>query len=348
MTAVRLYEPAPTLQPLVALLDDVAIIEHARFDRPDPTSGHCVDDAGRALVLACLVPTDPVSFELARRMVDFLASMHRGGGRFRLRDRARGATESDDASGRAIHGLGVAASRAPWKAVRDDARALLADTGGFDSPHLRACAHAVLGLLAFGAGTASLVEPLCARLTASLDRSVVADAWPWPEPRLTYGNALIPDALISIAAARNDVVLLHRALVLLDWLLDIETQPGHLSPTPVGGWLPGEPRPGFDQQPIEAWVIADACRRAIEVTGDGRWGRGIELAAGWFAGSNDLGAPMWDPATGRAYDGLEIGGVNRNQGAESTLALIATRIDLDWYTRWSGRQPGVRSRRRTR
>ena len=33
---------------------------------------------------------------------------------------------------------------------------------------------------------------------------------------------------------------------------------------------------------------------------------------------------MWDPATGGGFDGLEAGGPNRNQGTESTLALLAT------------------------
>jgi hypothetical protein len=352
MTAAQLHLPGPSLRPLIGLLDDVAIIEHARLDRPDPSSGHCVDDAGRALVLACRAPTDPVSCELARRMVTFLAAMHLGDGRFRLRDCGRGAAESDDAAGRAIHGLGVAAGRAPWEAVRDDARAVLAQSGGFDSPHLRACAHAALGALDSGLhpglDATGLVERVSDRLVGSLDRPGLEDAWPWPEPRLTYGNGLIPEALIAIAFARRDETLLQRALGTLDWLLRVESQPGHFSPTPVGGWAPGEPRPGFDQQPIEAWAIADACKRAIEVTGDGAWGRGIELAAGWFGGSNDAGAIVWDASTGRAYDGLEIGGVNRNQGAESALALVATCLDLDWYRRWLARQPGVRSRRSTR
>lgn len=33
---------------------------------------------------------------------------------------------------------------------------------------------------------------------------------------------------------------------------------------------------------------------------------------------------MYDPATGGGYDGLVRDGVNLNQGAESTLAAIAT------------------------
>ncbi len=33
---------------------------------------------------------------------------------------------------------------------------------------------------------------------------------------------------------------------------------------------------------------------------------------------------MWDPETGGGFDGLMSDGVNLNQGAESTLALLST------------------------
>ncbi len=70
--------------------------------------------------------------------------------------------------------------------------------------------------------------------------------------------------------------------------------------------------------------MADACARAEAVTGDPSWGRGVDLAIGWFLGGNDAGAVMWDAETGGGYDGLHATGPNRNQGAESTLALIST------------------------
>ena len=44
----------------------------------------------------------------------------------------------------------------------------------------------------------------------------------------------------------------------------------------------------------------------------------------WFAGDNDAGAVMWDPSTGGGFDGLEAAGRNENQGAESTIAVVAT------------------------
>ena len=33
---------------------------------------------------------------------------------------------------------------------------------------------------------------------------------------------------------------------------------------------------------------------------------------------------MFDPATGGGYDGLQADGLNLNQGAESTLAMLST------------------------
>ena len=60
------------------------------------------------------------------------------------------------------------------------------------------------------------------------------------------------------------------------------------------------------------------------MTGEARWLRGVELSAAWFLGSNDSGQVMYDPQGGGGYDGLERGGRNENQGAESTLAMIST------------------------
>lgn len=324
--------PAVSLAPLRPLLDDVALIEHSMLQVPDPSSGHCSDDAGRALALACRMPGDPQARVLAERCLDFLRGMHLGGGHFRLRGQhPDDVITSDDASARAIHGIGIAAALAPWSVVSTTARHLFAEAVGFDTHHLRARAHVVLGAAAVATaggqpppGTLALVD----RLVGGLDVAI-ADDWPWPEPRLAYGNAVLVEARLAAAALRGDARAIEESLRVLRWLIAIETLPGHLSPTPVGGWGPGEPRPGYDQQPIEAWTLADASLRAFEITGDTKWAATVRMAVRWFAGWNDTGTMMWDRSTGRAYDGLQRRGVNRNEGAESALALIGTLHDLD-------------------
>ena len=82
--------------------------------------------------------------------------------------------------------------------------------------------------------------------------------------------------------------------------------------------------PAFDQQPIEVATLADACARAAAVDASAIWPDGVRAAAAWFQGANDAGQLMWDPETGGGFDGLHADGVNRNQGAESTLAVIST------------------------
>jgi hypothetical protein len=148
--------------------------------------------------------------------------------------------------------------------------------------------------------------------------------WLWPEPRLGYANAALADALIAAGHHLGRHAATDKGLRLLAWLLEMETRDDHLSPTPAGGWGPGEPRPGFDQQPIEAAAMADACARALAITGESRWADGLRLAVGWFVGDNDAKTDMFDPATGGGFDGLEPTGRNDNQGAESTLALLST------------------------
>jgi hypothetical protein len=150
-------------------------------------------------------------------------------------------------------------------------------------------------------------------------------AWPWPERRLTYANAVVPDAMIAIGDALQRKELVQKGLHLLRWLIARETAGDHLSVTPASGSGPGDVSPRFDQQPIEVATLADACSRALGVDGSPEWLVTLRMASAWFDGKNDGNVVMWDETTGGGYDGLMATSVNLNQGAESTLALISTR-----------------------
>jgi hypothetical protein len=159
---------------------------------------------------------------------------------------------------------------------------------------------------------------------ALLDRENVSEQWRWPEDRLTYANAVLPEAMIAAGVYLGDERIVGRGLDQLKWLLEMETPRGHLSVTPSGGRGPGEDHQLFDQQPIEVAAMSDACVRALNLTGDPLWRLGRELCEMWFMGHNDLGAVMFDHRTGGGYDGLTCDGPNLNQGAESTIALLTT------------------------
>jgi hypothetical protein len=225
----------------------------------------------------------------------------------------------DDAHGRALWGLGRSLAGPNAELARP---ALIAGLD-LDSHYPRANAYATLG-----AAAALEAEPDLPGITAFLTLvstrlpRVEWDGWGWPEPRLTYDNARVPQALVAAGLALGDDTMVGDGLRFLGWLIEIERNGTGFSFTPVGGREPRQRGPEFDQQPIEAWGMADACLLAAEIDGSGGWAGALEDAAMWVMGRNDTGAALYDPETGAGFDGLEREGVNQNRGAESTLAAL--------------------------
>ena len=323
--------PVPSLDHVLRLTDDIGIFEHAEGCVPRRHLGYCLDDVARALVVAVRHPEQsPVIVDLTRRYLDFVISAQAADGRCHNRlgldRRWEDEPGIEDCWGRALWGLGTTAACA----TDPDARRRAADA--FDRSARWRCRHRrTMAFAALGASEILTVRPndvsaqaLLAAAARVIGRPTGNADWPWPESRLTYANAVLPEALIAAGHHLGDARTLEDGLHLLGWLVDVETREGHLSVTPVGGWSLGEPRPGFDQQPIEAAALADACSRAWGLTGDVRWAHTVEQAVGWFLGDNDTGTSLYEPASGGGCDGLHIVGRNENQGAESTLALIAT------------------------
>ncbi len=323
--------PQPDFRHLLHMTDGRATFEHALYREPRPEHGYCTDDMARVLVVAARESgADSTVRHLALLSLRFLHDALDRQGKCRNRMNSRGAWEDrpalDDCWGRSIWGLGTAAAHSDDRLIRHLATGELERAMRQRSTWPKAMAFAALG-----AAEVLTVDP-----GNALARSLLSDAadgmtgpgrhavWPWPERRLTYANATIPEAMIAAGSALGRPALVRQGLELLEWLLDRESPRGHLSVTPVGGSGPGDDGPGFDQQPIEVAALADACARAGIVEGNRRWADGITAAANWFDGTNDGGVVMWDPDTGGAYDGLEQGGANRNQGTESTLALLST------------------------
>jgi hypothetical protein len=313
---------------LLAMSDERGVFEHAFRAEPKRDHGYCSDDVGRALVVAVREPEpSPAIIELGLLCTRYLAAADLGDGRYRNRMNVAGEWgdegASDDASGRAIWGIGSAFARGTSE-VQAAAAELVDNAMLFRSPFPRATAVAVLGaaevLHADPTHDGALLLLQDALFT--LPRGSQSADWPWPEDRLRYANALFPDALSAAGFACGDTEAVIDGLDLLAWLVEVERRHDHFSFTPTGGWAPGEPRPGFDQQPIEAATLADACWRAWEYTHREEWLDEAARAIGWFHGFNDTGIPLAVPMTGGGMDGLKPGSRNENQGAESTISLI--------------------------
>jgi hypothetical protein len=323
--------PEPRWDHVFRLSDDTGLLEHARNAIARREHGYCVDDVSRGLLVACREPRPAP--ELIRHAEQYLAFLtHAQGPDGAFRNRLTYHREwLDEPSlgdwwGRALWGLGTAAARGATGWIRREAMNAYRQGVHCRSPWPRAMAFAGLG-----AAEVLRADPHDRDSTRLLgDAATVIGVpgsdrdWVWPERELTYANPALAEVVIATGDLLGDEGLLTEGLRMLAWLCEMQEHHGHLSTVPVGGWRPGEDRHRYDQQPIEAAATADACATAAAVTGDERWDAPLFQSIAWFLGDNDTGSVMYDPDTSGCYDGLTADGPNLNQGAESTLALVAT------------------------
>jgi len=321
------------------LTDDTGILQHCRYATPDRRHGYCVDDSARALIVSVMCWDqfrDESVLPLMQTYLSFMSyAMDEESGRFRnFMTYDRRFTEvfgSEDSHARALWGLGMAAALCPHESMIALATQLfhqgLAALEHFSSP--RAWAFAIVGIHAYlrrfgGDSEARRYRVLLTDHLAGYFTANMTDEWPWCEAVVTYANAKLPHALMMSGKwlQRNDLIDLGKRA--LQWLLDVQTSEGGcLSIIGTDGWYSrGGRRARFDQQPVEAHALVDACIEAYHVTREDHWIAQARKAFYWFLGDNDLRTPLYDFTTGGCRDGLHADRVNENQGAESTLAWL--------------------------
>jgi len=336
--------PPIKLDHLFHMTDDTGIIQHAIFTVPNYSEGYSIDDNARALIVSVLLESlgNETALELGSRYLAFIwYAFNTEFGRFRnFLDYQRNWMEeigSDDSHGRTLWALGTILGRSNTSALQNMAGwvfeqalpAILKTT----SP--RAWAFTIMGIQEYlhrftGDRRASQVlEDLSIRLL-KLYQDNHSDKWQWYEDRLTYCNATLPHALLISGNAMSNTAMTEAGLKSLSWLSDLQhSDEGYFFPIGSNGFYPkGGKRARFDQQPVEAHSMVSACLEAYRVTIDKRWQVEAHRAFEWFLGHNDLNLPVYDPITGGCQDGLHPDSVNKNQGAESTLAFLQSLLEL--------------------
>jgi len=83
----------------------------------------------------------------------------------------------------------------------------------------------------------------------------------------------------------------------------------------------------YDIRPMVIGLI-----RLYEATNDKKYLTMAQIAGSWFFGNNAVKAQMYDPLTGRCYDGIHsYTEFNKNSGAESTIEALNAIIELEHY-----------------
>jgi glycosyltransferase involved in cell wall biosynthesis len=338
--------PQIQLSHLARMTDSTGVFQHAIFSVPNFSEGYCTDDNARAFIFSVLLGElgeDPGTVRaLATTCAAFLyhafdPKIRRFHNHMSFCRRWLDEQGSDDCQGRALWALGVGVGRSPFKSFQAMAgqlfaRALPALTE-LTSP--RAWAFGLIGIDEYlrRLGGDSVVsqarETLTSRLIDLYERNV-HEGWCWFEQELSYDNAKLAHALILSGRATGQQAVVEAGLRSLRWLTEVQTsEKGHFRPIGSNGFYSrGGERANFDQQPIEAQATVSACLEAFRATADVWWYEQAQRAFDWFIGWNDLGLELYSPETGGCFDGLHVDRVNRNQGAESTLAFLLSLAEM--------------------
>lgn len=331
--------PEVNLQHLRNLTDDTGLFQHAVYTVPDRVHGYCSDDNARALIVATMnwqLFKDESILLLFRVYLSFLHhALDRASGRFRnFLAYERSWTEktgSEDSHGRSLWALGYSVAYPPDDPLLNLSMRLfktaLPAAIGFTSP--RAWAYTILGSLCYlkrfggDAEVRALVMQLAGRLDG-LYQAVATEEWSWFENIVSYDNACLAHALIWAGHYLDHEEHFETGLRALEWLLQVQTAPeGHLSLIGNRDWYrQGGKKARYDQQPLDAAALVEACYRAYRTTEEMHWQVAMEQCFNWFFGNNDGRQSLYDFVSGGCFDGLEPGAVNQNQGGESTVSLL--------------------------
>lgn len=328
---------APDFSAVERMSDSTGMLQHSIYSIPDRRHGYCIDDNARALMLVGRMPEldEATRDKWTTIFASFIQyAWNPEAQRFRnFMNFDRTWCEdfgSEDSNGRALWALGTTARTATAGKHRDWAVQMFEMTASmaFDLGSPRAQAFAMLGAVEMldchpGHG---LARTIIERFSGD-HLALLADArrpnWEWFEIVLAYDNARLPEAMMRAGLVLGRADLIDTGVKTLDWIMARQTSPeGRFRA--VGTESFGRPYAAplpFDQQPLEAQATVEACAVAYQATQDARWIAEADRAYRWFLGVNDLDLPLATVRDGGCFDGLTPTGINRNQGAESILAL---------------------------
>ncbi|MCK4345156.1 MAG: glycosyltransferase family 4 protein [Bacteroidales bacterium] len=335
--------PPFSLVHIKRLTDDTGIIQHAKFGVPNLKDGYCLDDNARALLMVLMTyrqKKDPLALELLPIYLSYIHYMQNKNGTFRnylsFNRNFLDKVGSEDSFGRAVWALGYLLDNAPNDAYYQSGKLIFLNASpNFENlQSIRGIANTMIGIsyyLKNNLSDESMTERLrnLAYKLINQYKNECSASWKWFEPLLAYDNAILPLALLHSAKILNDDKVTETALETMNFLTQITLGRGYLSLIGNKNWYKkGGERSVFAQQPVDTHAMVLMFHQAFLLTKEKEHLNNLFTSFMWFLGENDLRMNLYDFETEGCCDGIEKYGVNRNQGAESTLAYLISHLTV--------------------
>lgn len=340
--------PELNLEHIERMTTDFGMIQFAKISAPDIASGYTVDDNARALIAVAK------HFELTGKFSDlpliniylnYILFCQQEDGSFlnyvtidkHFFDKNKD-ENLEDANGRAIWALGEFLS---LNQLLDFSLQNQVETAFEKAIHTihhlqspRAIAFCIKGLYFYyhfkkEKTVLNLITKLADNLVSKY-RGVSNKDWQWYEEYLTYGNAVIPEAMLLAGECTQNELFRDIAHKTFDFLLETTFIDKRIKVISNQGWHhKGKDKNHFGEQPIEITYTILALNTFYIIYKSKRYLNKMKIAFNWFLGENHLHQIIYNPVTGGCYDGLEEHHVNLNQGAESTVSYLLARLTIE-------------------
>lgn len=351
-SCLQVEKPKIELDHLYHMTDSIGIFQFAKLNQPDIDSGYTLDDNARALVLVCnyyRLTQDESILEYIKTYVCFLLNCQRYHGTFLNYVDKDGifTTQNDevnleDSNGRCIWALGsfIALESELPKSLqfiidhaKDSFDEFFEYADDFTSP--RALSFIIKGIherFATDPDYTMDVKSIAQKL-ADLYLNEKDEQWKWFESSMTYGNSVLPEAMLMAHCMTNDALYKEIALESFDFLLEQLFHGGefniisNLTWFKKGDSIADMPKGG--QQPIDVAYTILALKIFDAHFPDCGYDEKLNIAFSWFLGNNYLNQTVYNYLTKGGHDGIENNNINLNQGAESTISYLMARLEVE-------------------
>ena len=329
--------PILNLDHLKRLTDDTGIIQHAKYGIPNLKEGYCLDDNARALLASLIIykrTKNKEALDLVPIYFSYLQYMQNANGNFRnflsFDRRFLDKEGSEDSFGRTIWALGYLIRFSPNDAYHQLASEIFekAKPNFVKLKSIRGIANTLIGICHYIQRFQSdeamiiLMEKLTQKLVDEFDKHRTED-WQWFENVMTYDNGIVPLALFSTLEIVDNQAVLEVANEATEFLEKNTWVNNKFAPVGSNGWYPkGGECARYPQQATDTMVMVLLYFKVFQIKKRKKDVKNMFQCFTWFLGENDLKIPLFDHETNGCCDGIESHGVNRNQGAESTLAYL--------------------------
>jgi glycosyltransferase involved in cell wall biosynthesis len=338
--------PPLNLNHIQNMTTDFGMIQFANISNPDLNSGYTIDDNARALIATCQLferTKDTKLLPFIDIYLNYIKCCLQDNGKFiNYMDIHKQITVQnkrenlEDSNGRAIWALGYIVSikdLLPSHCSQEADLLLQKVLPQIEKIHSkRAMAFIIKGLYFQNREeNLYLIKIFADRLVQMYLHESTKD-WFWYEDCLTYGNSVLPEALLCAYFSLQDPHYKIIAETSFDFLLSKIFKQNQIHVISNKGWLLKNKKARKTlggEQPIDVAYTIMALEKFHTTFPKKGYKEKAILAFNWFLGENHLNQIIYNPCTGGCYDGIESKNVNLNQGAESTLSYLMAKLAID-------------------